>query len=62
MPVGNALSYHDNFRLALGSYYKGERDRAEACLGDIIKILENSETEEVQIQNILTRLTAHYQR
>lgn len=62
MPVGNSLDAHDQFRMAMGIYYKTERDRSEACLAEIINILGSSETEVQQVQKILDRLTEHYTR
>ncbi len=50
------------FRLAIGLYYKAERERSEAVLGEIINILGNSDTEVQQVEKILTRLTEHYTR
>lgn len=62
MPIGKPLDAHDEFRLALGVYYKTERDRSEACLTEIINILSNSDSEEQQIEKIFGRLTDHYAR
>lgn len=47
------------FKEALARHYKSERDRAEECLGDIIKILDQ---EGDQIEQILSRLVRHYER
>lgn len=60
MPVGKLLDAHDTLRLALGQYYKSERDRTERCLGDIIDILANAEPEHQQVVRVLGRLTDHY--
>ena len=51
------LDRHATFREALSRYYKNECDRAEECLGDIIKILDQ---EGDQIEQILDRLVRHY--
>lgn len=47
------------FKEAIARHYKAERDRAEACLGDIIKILDQ---EGDQVEQILNRLIRHYSR
>lgn len=47
------------FKEALARHYKAERDKAEECLGDIIKILDQ---EGDQIEQILNRLVEHYDR
>lgn len=62
MPIGKPLDPHDEFRLAMGHYYKVERDRAERCLGDIIDIFGNADDEDKQVEAVLKRLTAHYNR
>lgn len=62
MPIGKPLDAHDEFRMALGQYYKVERDRSEKCLADIITILANPSVEHEQIEAICKRLTEHYQR
>lgn len=48
---------HMAFKEAIARHYKAERDRAEECLGDIIKILDQ---EGDQIEQILNRLINHY--
>jgi hypothetical protein len=48
---------HIAFKEAIARHYKAERDRAEECLGDIIKILDQ---EGDQIDMILSRLVQHY--
>lgn len=62
MPVGHALTPHDEFRMALGHYYKVERDRSEKCIADLIDILANADDNEAQLRAILERLTSHYSR
>ncbi len=54
---------HTAFKAALARHYKAERDRSEECLGDIIKILDWSDAmESTQVEKILERLIAHYDR
>ena len=48
---------HVAFKEAIARHYKAERDRAEGCLGDIIKILDQ---EGDQMEQILNRLIEHY--
>jgi len=48
---------HMAFKEAIARHYKVERDRAEECLGDIIKILDQ---EGDQIEQIINRLIRHY--
>ncbi|UQD69189.1 hypothetical protein JEY40_24550 [Bradyrhizobium japonicum] len=48
---------HIAFKEAIARHYKAGRDRAEECLGDIIKILEQ---EGDQAEQILSRLARHY--
>jgi hypothetical protein len=50
---------HIAFKEAIARHYKAERDRAEDCLGDIIKILDQ---EGDQVEQILNRLVRHYSR
>lgn len=50
---------HAAFKDAIARHYKSERDRAEECLGDIIKILDQ---EGDQVEQILNRLIRHYGR
>lgn len=45
------------FKAAMASHYKRERDQAEQCLADIIKILEEDGD---QSTKILDRLIVHY--
>jgi hypothetical protein len=47
-------------RAAFAEYYKVERNRAEECLGDIIKILQGPLEE--QAESILARMIRHYER
>lgn len=50
-------------KYAFAQYYKVERDRAEDCLGDIIKILDRAKREEADhLDHILARLIKHYER
>lgn len=48
----------------LADYYKKERQRSETCLGDILTIITDSDTgtEGEQIEAILKRMVAHYER
>jgi len=62
MPIGKSLDAHDQFRMALGIYYKKERDRTEECLGQIVNILGSSDVESKQVEQILQALTDHYAR
>lgn len=62
MPIGNTLDARDRFRMALGHYYKIERDRTERCLADIVEILGDAREESAQVQSVLDRLIAHYAR
>lgn len=51
------------FKATLARYYKAERDRSEACMGDIVKILQDETAPEAeQVENILERLVKHYSR
>lgn len=51
------------FKATLARYYKAERDRSEACMGDIVDILKDETAPEAeQVEKILERLVAHYNR
>jgi len=45
------------FKTAIARHYKAQRDRAEECIGDIIKILDQDGD---QSEQILNRLIEHY--
>jgi len=50
-------------REAFAEFYKLERDRGEACLGDIIKILQVPDiSESERLNQILERMIRHYKR
>lgn len=50
-------------KAAFAKYYKTERDRSEACLDDIIKIMQVPDIgESEQLNQILCRMIRHYNR
>jgi len=52
-----------DIRSAFAEYYKIERNRAEDCLGDIIKILQAADADDsARLDQILARMVKHYQR
>lgn len=54
---------HEAFREAISRHYKAGREQAEACLGDIIKVLDDQTMPETeQVEKILDRLIQHYSR
>ena len=53
----------DKVRAAFSKYYETERNRSEACLGDIINILSRGDMDDAeQVANIVNRLIKHYSR
>jgi hypothetical protein len=60
-PAPRPTQAHLVFREAMCRHYKAERERSEACLGDIINILQNRTAQHSDvIDDILLRLTKHY--
>jgi hypothetical protein len=56
-------NHNSPFREAMSRHYKAERDRTEACLRDIVTILENKYSPyPEQISEIRLRLVKHYDR
>jgi hypothetical protein len=50
-------------KTAFAQYYKAERNRSEACLDDIIKIMQMPDIGEgEQLNQILSRMIRHYKR
>lgn len=53
----------NDIRALFADHYKAERNRAEDCLGDIIKILQVKDADEsARLDQILDRMIRHYQR
>lgn len=52
----------EDLQRKFAAHYKSERDRSEACLLDIVEILNNEKLEGEQIEAILDRMVKHYER
>jgi hypothetical protein len=61
--VTDAIERRSAFKNAWIRHYRNERDRSEACIGDIMEALgDRDATDTETIEAILNRIIKHYDR
>lgn len=59
----DAVERRGAFKNAWIRYYRGERERSEGCIGDIIEALGDRDASDAEtIEAILNRIIKHYDR